>query len=208
MKKRFSTVILILIFLVGLSLVLYPTFSDWWNSMHQSRAIATYAEQVAELDENKYEALWAEARAYNHSLTLRENGFALTEEQAERYNQLLNVGGSGIMAYVEVPSIGVSYPIYHGTDEAALQIEEGKDLCTLVTCTPYGVNSHRMLVRGHRIENLEESKVVRVTANAVMIDARLVAPVLAAPVILLLLVALMIPRRKPRRRSTRPFDEM
>ena len=281
-KKRFSTVILILIFLVGLSLVLYPTFSDWWNSMHQSRAIATYAEQVAELDENKYEALWAEARAYNHSLTLRENGFALTEEQAERYNQLLNVGGSGIMAYVEVPSIGVSYPIYHGTDEAvlqiaighiewtslptggesthcvisghnglpsaklftnlnklgegdlfmirtldetltyavdqilivlpheaaALQIEEGKDLCTLVTCTPYGVNSHRMLVRGHRIENLEESKVVRVTANAVMIDALLVAAALAAPVILLLLVALMIPRRKPRRRSTRPFDEM
>ena len=92
-------------------------------------------------------------------------------------------------------------------EASALQIEEGKDYCTLVTCTPYGVNSHRLLVRGHRIENVEESKVVRVTANAIMIDALLVAPVLAAPVLLLLLLVLLLPRRAHRRRSGRPFDE-
>ena len=280
-KGRLTTILLIVILFAGLCLLLYPTFSDWWNSLHQSRAIATYSEQVSELDDNKYEELWAEARAYNHSLTLRENAFTLTEEQAARYNDLLNVGGSGVMGYVEVPSIGISYPIYHGTDEAvlqiaighiewtslptggesthcvisghtglpsaklftnlnkllegdlflirtldetltyevdqvlivlpheasALQIEEGKDYCTLVTCTPYGVNSHRLLVRGHRIENVEESKVVRVTANAIMIDALLVAPVLAAPVLLLLLLVLLLPRRAHRRRSGRPFDE-
>ena len=270
MKKHLSTVILILVFLVGLSLLLYPTVSDYWNSLHQSRAIAAYAENVAELDNDKYDELWAQAREYNAGIALRSNRFVLSEQEQEQYAQTLDVSGSGIMGYVEIPEIKCSLPIYHGTDEAALQIatghiewtslpvggesthcvisghrglpsaklftnldqmepgdifllrvldetltyqvdqilivepdqtdalyiEEGKDLCTLVTCTPYGVNTHRLLVRGSRIENLPEAKVVRVTADAMQIEPVMVAPLVAAPILLLLLVWVMIRGRK------------
>ena len=81
----------------------------------------------------------------------------------------------------------------------ALMIEEDKDLCTLVTCTPYGINTHRMLVRGHRVENVEEEKVIRVTADAIQIEPVIVAPAVAAPMLLVLLIGLMIPNRKNRR---------
>ena len=280
MKRHGTTIILLLVLLIGLSLLLYPTFADWWNSMHQSRAIAAYSDQVADLDDNQYESMWTQARAYNHSLTQRENTFALTEEQAAQYDDLLNLGGTGIMGYVEVPTIGVSYPIYHGTDEAvlqiaighidwtslptggesthcvisghtglpsaklftnlnqlvegdifmlrtldetltyevdqilivlphetsALQITPGQDYCTLVTCTPYGVNSHRILVRGHRIENLKESKAIRVTSNAIMIEPMLVAPILAAPLFLIFVIIVLIPKNKRSHRGGDKFE--
>jgi sortase A len=77
-----------------------------------------------------------------------------------------------------------------------LKIVEGEDLCTLVTCTPYGINSHRLLIRGHRVENQQPVKTVRVTADAIQIEPTIVAPFLAAPVLLLLLVQLMLPKRK------------
>ena len=99
-KNHTTTILLIAILFAGLFLLLYPTFADWWNSMHQSRAIAAYSEQVAGLDDNQYESIWSQARAYNHSLTQRENTFALTEEQVAQYNDLLKVGGTGIMGYV------------------------------------------------------------------------------------------------------------
>lgn len=276
MKKHLSTILLILVFVVGLSLLLYPTFADWWNSFHQSRAIATYSEQVADMDDEKYEEIWNAAWDYNQSLLDRTNSFILTDEQKEEYEALLDVGGTGVMGYIEIPSINVTLPIYHGTDEAVLQIAvghlewtslpvggesthcvvsghrglpsaklftdldqmqegdififrildevltyevdqirivepsdtsellvvEGKDLCTLITCTPYGVNSHRMLVRGHRIDNLEEAKVVRVTADATQIEPIIVAPLVAAPMLLVLLIALMLPKKKKRRSGT------
>ena len=85
----------------------------------------------------------------------------------------------------------------HETD--ALLIEEGKDLCTLITCTPYGVNSHRLLVRGHRVENQEMAQTIRVTADAVQIEPVIVAPILAIPMLLVLLIILLIPKRKERR---------
>ena len=281
-KNHTTTILLIAILFAGLFLLLYPTFADWWNSMHQSRAIAAYSEQVAGLDDNQYESIWSQARAYNHSLTQRENTFALTEEQVAQYNDLLNVGGTGIMGYVEIPTIGISYPVYHGTDEAilqiaighiewtslpiggesshcvisghtglpsaklftnlnqleegdtfmlrtldetlpyevdqilivlpheisALQIVPGQDYCTLVTCTPYGVNSHRILVRGHRIENQKEAKAIRVTSNAVMIEPLLVAPVLAAPVLLVLLIIVLIPRKSRSHRGGDKFEDL
>ena len=75
----------------------------------------------------------------------------------------------------------------------ALLIEKGEDLCTLVTCTPYGINTHRLLVRGHRIENVEESHAVRATADALLIDPLIVAPVVAAPILLVLLILLLLP---------------
>lgn len=270
MKKYGSTVILILVFLIGLSLLLYPTVSDHWNSYHQSQAIATYAQEVAELDEDRYNELWGVARAYNDSLAENPNPYVMTDEQKESYDKLLNVGGDGVMGYIEIPSIQCYLPIYHGTDEAVLQvavghlewtslpvggegshcvlsghrglpsaslftdldelvvgdifllrvldemftyevdqilivepndtqalmIEAGEDYCTLVTCTPYGINSHRLLVRGHRIENLSISKTVYVTADAMQIDPILVAPIIALPILLLLFVYLLIRYRK------------
>ena len=81
-------------------------------------------------------------------------------------------------------------------ETAALQIEEGKDYCTLVTFTPYGINTHRLLVRGHRIDNMEEAKTIRVTADAVQIEPLLVAPIVAIPMLLILLVLLLLPRRR------------
>lgn len=275
MRKHLSTILLILIFLVGLSLLLYPTVSDYWNSLHQSRAIAQYAEQVANLDNDVYEQLWADADAYNRTLPGMAQRYVLTDEEREAYKQLLDPSGTGVMGYVEIPEISCSLPIYHGTDEAvlqiaighiegsslpvggesthcvlsghrglpsaklftdldkldtgdtfilrvldetltyevdrilivephelsALEIEEGRDYCTLVTCTPYGVNTHRLLVRGHRVENQEEAKAVRVTADAMQIDPVIVAPLVAVPLLLLLLVVLLARTGKKRKSS-------
>lgn len=273
MKKHLSTILLFVILIIGLSLLLYPSFADWWNSSRQSMAIASYSEQVATLDEDKYQQLWDAAWEYNRSLVDRPNVFTLSEEQMLDYQELLNVGGNGIMGYVEIPSISVALPVYHGTDEAVLQvavghlewsslpvgglgshcvvsghrglpsarlftdldqlvegdiflfrvldeiltyeidqirivephqtedllIQEGKDLCTLVTCTPYGINSHRLLIRGHRIANMEEARIVRVTADAIQIEPMIVAPFVAAPILLVLLILLMLPKSNKRR---------
>ena len=276
---RLTTVILVLILIAGVCLLLYPSVSDYWNSFHQTRAIATYAEEVAGLDEDRYEAVWQAAKEYNAALLQRENHFILTDGQKADYEQQLDVSGVGVMGYVEIPSIKCSLPIYHGTDEAvlqiavghlewsslptggesthcvlsghrglpsarlftdldkletgdvfmlrvldevltyevdqilivepqetqALQIVEGEDYCTLVTCTPYGVNTHRLLVRGHRIENLADSASVRVTADAVQIEPLLVAPVVAIPMLLILLIVLLIPRKPRNRNGDDPF---
>ena len=270
MKRKASDLILIIAFLAGLSLLLYPGFSDYWNQFHQSRAIAGYAETVAAMDDGEYERLWNAAEDYNRRLAESAAEYALPDELPEEYAQQLNVGGDGVMGYVEIPEIECSLPIYHGTDDAVLQsavghiewsslpvggesshcvisghrglpsaklftnldklvegdlfflqvldetlsyevdqirivepqelsdlqIEAGKDYCTLVTCTPYGINSHRLLVRGHRIDNLEEVKTVRVTADAVQIEPMLVAPIVAIPILLILLILLLLPRRR------------
>ena len=269
MKKKTSnliTIILILILLAGLSLLLYPTVSDYWNSFHQSRAIASYAEQVAEIDSDTYEQLWADAQAYNRSLIGKVGRYDMTDEERAKYESLLDVSGNGIIGYIEIPTIKCSLPIYHGTDEAILQIavghiegtslpvggsgthcvlsghrglpsarlftdldkmvvgdifmmrvldetltyevdqirivlpnemddleiEEGKDYCTLVTCTPYGINSHRLLVRGHRIENQVEAQDIRVTSDAIQIEPLIVAPIVALPMLLALLIILLV----------------
>lgn len=268
-KKNISTIILVLIFFVGLSLLLYPIISDYWNSFHQSRAIATYAETVAELDDEDYEKMWQEAEAYNQKLSNQPNRWNLTEEEEEEYNRILDIGGTGIMGYIEIPEIKVSLPIYHGTDEGVLQIAVGHipgsslpvggigthsvvsghrglpsaklftnldeldegdvfmirvldetltyevdkisivepddltgleidpelDLCTLVTCTPYGVNSHRLLVRGHRIPNLEDDS-IRVTADAMQVDRLIVASAIAVPILLILIIWVLVHYRK------------
>ena len=104
MKNRNSTILLFIIFLTGLSLLLYPTASDWWNSFHQSRAIASYAQQVAELDNTAYRQAWADAQSYNAQLPQDSARFHPTEEDTARYQSLLNITGSGIMGYIEIPS--------------------------------------------------------------------------------------------------------
>ena len=125
MRKHLSTILLILVFFIGLSLLLYPSVSDYWNSFHQSRAIAVYAEQVAQLDNDRYDQLWADAIAYNQTLPEKADRYLFTDEEQAEYESLLNVSGNGIIGYIEIPSINCSLPIYHGTDEAVLQIAIG-----------------------------------------------------------------------------------
>ncbi len=280
-KGTISTILLILIFLAGLSLLLYPTVSDYWNSFHQSKAIAQYAEQVAGLDNDAYDQLWTAARAYNEALTQKPDRYTMSDEDRAEYESLLNVSGNGIIGYIEIPLIGCSLPIYHGTDESVLQIAVGhiegtslptggpgthavlsghrglpsaklftdldkldrgddfilrvldetltyevdqilivepyqmealeidpeQDYCTLVTCTPYGINTHRMLVRGHRVENEAVAQTVRVTADAMQIEPVLVAPLVAAPMLLMLLIVLLIPK-KSKKNAGGGTDEM
>ena len=269
MKNRVTTILLILVFLIGLSLLLYPTVSDYWNSLHQSWVIAGYAEAAARVDNARYGALLAEAEAYNASLAAGEGSLIQSNEELARYDKLLDVSESGIMGYIEIPKIKVSLAIYHGVEESALQvgvghipgsslpvggesthcvlsghrglpsarlftdldeiivgdvfllhvldetltyevdqiltvepqevealsIAPGKDYCTLVTCTPYGINTHRMLVRGHRVEN-REKETVRVSADAVQVRPVEVAPAVAAPILLILLIVLQVKTRR------------
>lgn len=278
MKKKnnnWTTVFLVLLLLAGVSLLLYPSLSDYWNSMHQTRAIASYAETVSQLDTAQYDEMWKAAQDYNRSLAQRETAFALTDEQKAAYESLLDVSGLGVMGYIEIPEIDCSLPIYHGTEESVLQVAvghlewsslpvggegthcvlsghrglpsaklftnldklavgdtfllrvldevltyevdqilivepeqvdalgivPGEDYCTLVTCTPYGINTHRLLVRGHRVENTPEAARMHVTANATQFDPLLVAPVLAIPVLLLLLMILLVPKRRRKSRE-------
>ena len=273
-RKRISlsTIMLVMILLVGISLLLYPTVSDYWNSFHQSRAIASYADAVANIDDKVYEKMWQDAVAYNKKLAKQGAIWHLSEEEMEEYEEVLDITGTGIMGYIEIPSIKVSLPIYHGVDEGILQVAvghipgsalpvggvgthcvvsghrglpsaklftnldqlvegdifmmrvldetltyevdqilivepedvsslefvKGKDLCTLVTCTPYGVNSHRLLVRGHRIENLETASQIRVTADAQQIEPKLVALAIGVPTLVLWLLWVLIHSRKRR----------
>ena len=264
LRKHLVTMILVLILLVGLGLILYPSVSDWWNSFHQSRAIASYVEQVQNIDDERKERMLAEAEAYNRSLISTGLKFQLTEEEADAYAKVLDVTGTGIMGYIQINSIGVNLPIYHGTDEAVLQVAighlagtslpvgglsthtvvsghrglpsarlftdldklregdtftitvfdetltyqvdqirtveptdlsnlrifPGYDYCTLVTCTPYGVNTHRLLVRGKRIENIKGALIV--TPDAIRIPSYVVIPVILIPVLLLALLIALI----------------
>ena len=274
-KNRITTLLLARVFLAGLSLLLYPTVSDYWNSFHASRAVAAYAQEVADLNGEEYDRLLAAARDYNARVAQRSNTFALTEEEAAEYQSLLNMDGTGIMGYIEIPNIKLSLPIYHGTEESVLQIavghldwsalpvggegthcvlsghrglpsaklfttldqlregdtftlrvldevlcyevdqirivepqdtaallpEPGQDLCTLVTCTPYGVNTHRLLVRGHRIETPDSADAIRVTSDAMQIEPILVAPAVGVPLVLLAVAILLLSDRRRRRKN-------
>ena len=260
-----STIILTLIFLLGLGIMAYPTVSDWWNSYHQSRAIASYSTVVENTSTKEMEHMLVAARAYNSSLLKKELRFAMSEDELTRYNALLDLSGTGVMGYVQIPSLGVQLPIYHGTDESVLQIAvghlnwsslpvggesthcvlsghrglpsarlftdldklvegdlftltvltqtityevdqirivlpteindldliSGADLCTLVTCTPYGVNTHRLLVRGHRVEN-QDTQTVVVTPGGLRIPRYVVIPAVGIPLLFLFLVGMLI----------------
>ena len=270
------TILLVLVLVIGLSLLVYPTFSNMWNQLHQTHAIEGYAEQVSVLDQDTYDQIWKAAIDYNKSLSGREQFRTLPDEEYAVYEKLLLVGSSQVMGYVEIPEIGVKLPIYHGTDEAVLQvavghlewtslptggasthcvisghrglpsarlftdldkivvgdqfmihvldevltyevdqiriveptdveellIREGKDLCTLLTCTPYGINSHRLLVRGHRVENQVQAQTVRVTADAFVVEKLIVAPFVLLPLLLLVLFWFLIGSRKRKKKRS------
>ena len=125
MKKHISAVVILLVFITGLFLLLYPTVSDYINSLHQSRAIAGYAENVAGMDHEKYEKMMREAAEYNAELARRSNQWLLTQEDQKKYNEVLNPGNDGIMGYIEIPKINCNLPIYHSVDEGILQTSIG-----------------------------------------------------------------------------------
>ena len=267
MKKHVSTIALVLVLLTGLALLLYPTFAEIWNSMNQTRAIASYMDTVSGMDRVSYESLWSAAHEYNETLVGRGmERFSLSDEEREEYESLLDVTDIGVIGYIEIPKLDTRMAIYHGTQESVLQIaighiegsslpvggkgthcvlsghrglpsarlftdidqlEEGdtfqlyildevltyevdqivtvlpddadqlaidpeQDYCTLATCTPYGVNSHRLLVRGHRIETPQEETPVHIISGARQIGRAYVAACVAVPIALLLLCVLVI----------------
>ena len=278
MRKNLSTIILILIFLVGLSVMLYPSVSDAVNRKHQSRAVAGYAEEVEQLSDADYQTYFDAADAYNRQLNTAPNAF-YKPDLVSGYAQTLDISGTGIMGYITIPKISVELPIYHGTDEGVLQVAaghlegsslpvggagthavisahrglpsaklftnldelevgdrftitvlnrvltyevdqisivlpteidqllptEGMDYVTLMTCTPYGINTHRLLVRGKRVETTESQKHIRVAADAFRIEPIIVAPILAIPMLLAALVGVLVAphlrKRSKRRRK-------
>lgn len=275
-KKHISTIIIALIFLAGLGFLLYPTVSNLWNRAHQSRAIATYTKQVEKLDDSQNKEMLKAARKYNKSLLKKSDHWKLSKKDKKKYESLLDVSGTGIMGYIEIPKIDCSLPIYHGTDEGALQIAighlegsslpvggksthcvlsghrglpsarlftdldqmeegdifvlnvlgrklayevdqikvvlpdemsdleivQGKDLCTLVTCTPYGINTHRLLVRGHRTKYIEET-VVRVQKEAEKKETGIWLLAGVGAVFLIIIIIVVVKRRRKRRNLQR-----
>ena len=274
MKKNKSTIILILVFFVGLSVMLYPTISDYVNQRNQSRAVASYAQDVDNMTDADYSAYFDAADAFNAQVAANENAL-YRPDQLTGYNDTLDITGTGIMGYITISKIGVELPIYHGTSDGVLQIAaghlegtslpvggasthavisahrglpsaklftnldqlevgdtftitvldrvltyevdqisivlptetdnlkvtEGKDYVTLMTCTPYGINSHRLLVRGRRIETPDKLKHIRVTSEATKIEPIITAPIIALPLLLALLIWLLFSTRK--RKSSR-----
>ena len=275
-KKRdiITTVVFGFIFLAGLSVMLYPTFSNWWNRNMTTHSITTYKEAVAEMDNDETEQILAEAHAYNEQLAQLYAPFT-NFDSIPNYENILNISGTGVMGYVSIPNINVELPIYHGTSEGVLQIATGhiqgsslpvggssthavisghrglpsarlftdldqivegdtftinvlnevytyeveriliilptetdklaifpgEDIVTLMTCTPYGVNSHRLLIRGHRIETIYDKK-IKVGADALQVDSMKVIPIVFVPLLILLFIYWRITGKRKQIRIT------
>ena len=263
MQSRKSTIILLISFFIGLSVLLYPSISSYWNSRTQSEAIVDYEAMLARYRPEDYTALFDEADAYNAALAQLEKPFQQHMEVAG-YENILNVSGTGMIGYINVPKISQELPVYHGTSDAVLatavghfqgsslpvggdtthsvvsahrglptavlfthldrmevgdifyftildrtityevdvihivephdmsliQIEDGKDYCTLLTCTPYGINTHRLLVRGHQID-ASQKRNIYIANEAYRIDTLIVMPIVALPIIFVLLIYVM-----------------
>lgn len=271
------TLLIVVVFVAGLSFLLYPTASNLWNQAHQSRAIATYTEQVEKLDDSSNKEMLKAARKYNKELLKKADHWKLSKKDKKKYESLLDVSGTGIMGYIEISKIDCSLPVYHGTDEGALQIaighlegsslpvggksshcvlsghrglpsarlftdldqmeegdtfilnilghklayevdqikvvlpeemsdleiQEGKDLCTLVTCTPYGINTHRLLVRGHRVKYVETKVQEQKEVSKPKTDTRLVIAGAAVGAVVLFIIIFAVRRRRKHRNQQR-----
>ena len=108
--------------LSGLSLLLYPTASDYLNNISRAKDISTYAESVAHTDKDKYQRMWDEAVDYNSRLAQMPTHWRLGEKEKAEYSQILNVSGTGIMSYVEIPKLNCSLPVYHQLAAGALTV--------------------------------------------------------------------------------------
>lgn len=270
MRSRKSAIFLTLGFLIGISVLLYPALSNFWNSRTQSRVIEDYEAVLEYLEPEDYTALFQGAHDYNDALY--QTDFPLRDyEKIPGYYEALKIEGTSIIGYVKIDKIGVELPIFHGTSEEALnrgvghlegtslpvggtnthcvmsahrglpsarlftdldrlepgdtfqvivldqiltyQVEQikivtpreyedllivdGMDYCTLLTCTPYGINTHRLLVRGIRVETIVEKPVIYVSNDAFRIEPLLVMPAVAAPMLLGFWIHLMVRYREP-----------
>ena len=272
MKRKidYTNIILIMIFFIGLSVLLYPTVSNWWNERVQTRAIVDYEAMMAAFEPEDYTEEFRKADEYN--LAIRQIAYPLMYfDQVPGYDEALNITGNGIMGYLSIEKIQTALPIYHGTSESVLNIAvghvqgtglpnggvdnhcvlsahrglpsarlftdldkmkvgdvftitvldrvltyqvykieivlpnqvdslysvEGEDLCTLTTCTPYGINTHRLLVHGTRVDTPEE-KNIYIATDAYRLDSLILTPIVASPMLLVLLIILLIrhPKKK------------
>lgn len=263
MRSKKSTIILLVSFFIGLSVLLYPSISSYWNSKTQSEAIVDYEAMLSQYKPEDYTAIFAEADAYNKQLA-QLNEPLVEHNRLPDYNSILNVGGTGMMGYITVPKISQELPVYHGTSDSVLsvavghlqgsslpvggenthcvvsahrglptavlfthldrmeigdifyftildrtityevdqiriidpddasliQIKDGKDYCTLLTCTPYGINTQRLLVRGHQID-ASQTRNLYVANEAYRIEPLVVMPIVALPIIFVLLIYVM-----------------
>ncbi len=268
-KNHLSTIVIVIVFVIGLGLLAYPTVANWWNNNMASHAVANYTEAVQNLDTSQYDELIESARSYNADLASNSGRFNPTDEEHASYEKQLSVADSSVMGSISVPSVDISLPIYHGTSEEVLAagaghlegsslpvggigthtvitghrglpsaklftdldrvveddyvilkvlnetltyqvdtirivepkeieglaIDPEKDLLTLVTCTPYGINTHRIRITGHRVENLTEWEAA---SDAGLIDTKLVALCIAIPILIILFILLLIRTRKPK----------
>ena len=270
MRSHKTVIILTLGFLIGVSVLLYPSFSNYWNSKTQSRAIVNYESVLERIEPEDYTAIFQKAYDYNEALRMVDFPFQ-NHEAVPGYDDALKIEGTDIIGYVKIDKIGVELPVYHGTSDSVLNkgvghlegsslpvggesthsvmsahrglpsaklftdldrleqgdtfqiiildqvltymvdqvkiitpqdfndllITEGMDYCTLFTCTPYGINTHRLLVRGIRIETIKEKPVLYVANEAFRIEPLLVTPAVAAPMLLGFLIHLMVKYREP-----------
>jgi sortase A len=270
-RKSLSTWILVLVLLTGVSLLLYPSFANWWNTHDIKKQVTDYSDSVSEISSENRQKLLEAAQGYNRKLLTERSRFEPTTEMTDLYNDCLDILGNGMMGYISIPSLRLELPIFHGTDDEvldvgvghlegsslpvggigthcvlsghrglpsarlftdldkltegdifmlyvlnetltyevdqilvvdpdeteALAIDENEDYCTLVTCTPYGINTQRLLVRGHRIANLSDGS--GVSTDAFEIETPIVALAIASPVLLVLLILLMTGKGRRRK---------
>ena len=261
MQSKKSTIILLLFFLIGLSVLLYPSISSFWNSKTQSEAIIDYESMLSQYRPEDYSAMFEAADTYNQQLAALSHPFHQYPTLNENYWDILDITGTGMIGYITVPKISQELPVYHGTSEAVLsmavghlqgsslpvggmgthsvvsahrglptavlfthldrmevgdlfyftildrtityevdqirivepndmsliQIEENRDYCTLLTCTPYGINTQRLLVRGHQVD-ASQSRNLYVANEAYRVDELIVMPIVALPIIVILLI--------------------
>ncbi|MCR4832986.1 MAG: class C sortase [Butyrivibrio sp.] len=273
LKKQLPNLIFGVIFLVGVAIFLYPSVSNFVNSIHQSRAINSYDESISTMSQEDYTKFWQAAYEYNKELATKPMNFTLSDEELTEYNKILDPTGTGVIGYIEIENIGVNLPIYHGTEESVLQvgighlegtsfptgtssthvvlsghrglpssrlftdldqmivgdtfllhimdqtfayqvdkisivlpeevtglaIVDGEEYVTLVTCTPYGVNTHRLLVRAKRVDYNEETKLI-VPADATRYGTLMIAPFIGAPMLLVAFIIFMVKTRKPKKK--------
>jgi sortase A len=267
LKKNLVTFLLLILLVAGLGLLAYPSVADWWNTLHGSRAIVSYDQNVANMEQEKIDAMFEAAESYNEALQNNPGRFLPSDEEHETYESLLSVEGTSLIGYLYIPSIRLNLPIYHGTDESQLQtgighlegsslpvggkgthavlsghrglpsarlltdldqmcigdtfeitvlnqtltyevdqirivlpdeldslaIDPEQDYVTLVTCTPYGINTHRLLVRGHRTSGFSDASVVN---EASVYDNYVIAPFLAIPLLFVLIFGICANTRK------------
>ncbi len=263
MKNRKTTIILLISFFIGLSVLLYPSVSSYWNSKTQSKAIVDYESMLAQYKPEDYTEIFAEADAYNQQLAQLKDPW-LEHAQLTQYGRALDISGNGMMGYITVPKISQELPVYHGTSDSVLsvavghlegtslpvggksthsvvsahrglptavlfthldrmelgdtfyftildrtityevdqirivepndisllQIAEDKSFCTLLTCTPYGINTQRLLVRGHQVDETQ-TRNIYIANEAYRIEPLIVTPVVALPIIFVLLIYVM-----------------